>query len=62
MILLNDESTWKLYRTAMLISTSAWSFQREDVFLVSKPIFIATSYKQNRVDIEKQSDKRTVVT
>lgn len=27
----------------MLISTSAWSFQREEVFLVSKAILVATS-------------------
>ena len=36
-------TTWKLYSTAMLISTSAWSFHREDVFLMSKFIFLATS-------------------
>ena len=38
-------ATWKLYRTAILISTRAWSFHREDVFLMSKFIFLATSWK-----------------
>lgn len=40
--------TWKLWRTAMLTSTNAWSFQREEVFLVSKPILFATSYQLTR--------------
>lgn len=31
----------------MLISTNAWSFQREEVFLVSKSILFATSYEVN---------------
>lgn len=32
----------------MLTSTKAWSFQREEVFLVSKNILFATSYEVNK--------------
>lgn len=40
--------TWKLWRTAMLTSTKALSFHREEVFLVSKSILFATSYEVNK--------------
>ena len=47
------DATWKLYRTAILISTSAWSFHREDVFLMSKFIFLATSWKGKETETHR---------
>lgn len=40
----------------MLTSTSAWSFQREEVFLMSKAILFATSYKVHK-EIYKEKNK-----
>jgi hypothetical protein len=48
-------ATWKLYSTAMLISTSAWSFHSEDVFLMSKFIFLATSCTGKERDMQAEA-------